>query len=47
VYEPAPRTAAAGMAKLALQPWKLAAQAASIWSAWSLAVLSQTIPRRV
>lgn len=41
VYEPRPRTAAAGLAGLALQPWTWAAQAASIWGAWSLAVLTQ------
>ncbi len=47
VYEPRPRTAAAGLAGLALQPWTWAAQAASIWGAWSLAILAHTLPRRV
>src|SRR5216110_886283 len=47
VYEPKSRTAAAGLASLALQPWSWAAQAASFWGAWSLAVLSQSRPRRV
>jgi acyl dehydratase len=47
VYEPKPRTAAAGFTGLALQPWTWAAQAASIWGAWSLAVLSHSIARRV
>jgi hypothetical protein len=46
VYESKPRTAAAGLAGLALQPWTWAAQAASIWGAWSLAVMSQALPRR-
>jgi acyl dehydratase len=47
VYDgPKPRTAAAGLAGLALQPWTWAAQAASLWGAWSLAVLSRTTPRR-
>jgi len=40
------RVAAAGLASLALQPWTWAAQAASLWGAWSLAVLSRTTPRR-
>src|SRR5207253_7710349 len=31
VYEPGPRSTAAGLASLALQPWAIAAQAASIW----------------
>lgn len=47
VYEPKPHTAAAGLATLALQPWAWAAQAASLWGAWSLALLSQGRPRRV
>ena len=47
VYDgPTPRTAAAGLASLALQPWTWAAEAASLWGAWSLAVLSRTTPRR-
>jgi acyl dehydratase len=40
VYEGRPQAATAGLASLALQPWRWAAQAASIWGAWSLAVLS-------
>jgi acyl dehydratase len=47
VYEPKPREAAAGLAALALQPWTWAAQAASFWGAWSLALLSGGTPRRV
>ena len=47
VYDgPEPRTAAAGLAGLALQPWTWAAEAASLWGAWSLAVLSRSTPRR-
>ena len=47
VYDgPKPRTAAAGLAGLALQPWTWAAEAASLWGAWSLAVLSRSTPRR-
>jgi acyl dehydratase len=46
VYEPRPRSTAAGLASLALQPWAIAAQAASIWGAWSLAVLSHSRSRR-
>ena len=46
VYEQKPRTVAAGLASLALQPWTWAAQAASLWGAWSLAVLSQTPAKR-
>jgi len=45
VYESRPRTAAAGLASLALQPWTLAAEEAAIWGAWSLAVMSQTLRR--
>jgi len=47
VYEQQPRTAAAGLATLALQPWTWAAQAASLWGAWSLAVLNHTRAKRV
>jgi hypothetical protein len=46
VYEPKPRAAAAGLTALALQPWAWAAQAASLWGAWSLAVLTHGMPRR-
>src|SRR5467141_3268947 len=46
VYEPRPRSAAARLASLALQPWAIEAQSASIWGAWSLAVLSHSRPRR-
>jgi hypothetical protein len=47
VYDRKPRSAAAGLASLALQPWAWAAEAASLWGAWSLAVLRQGLPRRV
>jgi acyl dehydratase len=45
VYESRPRTVTAGFAGLAMQPWTWAAQAASIWGAWSLAMLSHTTRR--
>jgi acyl dehydratase len=45
VYESRPRTAAAGLTSLAMQPWTLAAEAAAIWGAWSLAIMSQTLRR--
>jgi hypothetical protein len=45
VYESRPRTAAAGLASLAMQPWTWAAEAASIWGAWSLAVMAHTMRR--
>lgn len=47
VYEQQPCSAAAGLASLALQPWTWAAQAASLWGAWSLALLRQGPLRRV
>jgi len=46
VYERKPQSAAAGLTSLALQPWAWAAEVASLWGAWSLAVLTQGLPRR-